>query len=109
MKADRGFESRPLRFVTELRSACDKSQQIGRFCPSAWSHEAMWIGLIYLALEDEVILCAWRPGRGRPFAFAGARASVVEMAQALRAANADGAFVMPRCDHCGAAPDLPEL
>jgi len=56
-----------------------------------------------------VILCAWRPGRGRPFAFAGARGSVVEMAHALRAANVRGEFVMPRCDHCGAAADLPEL
>ena len=69
----------------------------------------MWIGLIYLALEDEVILCAWRPGRDRPYAFAGTRGSVVEMAHALRAANADGTFVMPRCDHCGVAADLPEL
>ena len=109
MKADRGFESRPLRCVTELRRFCDKSLQTGRFRLSAWSHGTLWIGLVYLALEDEVILCAWRPGRGRPFAFAGARGSVVEMAHALRAANVRGEFVMPRCDHCGAAADLPEL
>ena len=69
----------------------------------------MWIGLVYLALQDEVILCAWRPGRGRPFAFVGTRGSVVEMAHALRDANGRGAFVMPRCDHCGATADLPEL
>jgi hypothetical protein len=69
----------------------------------------MWIGLVYLALHDEVILCAWRPGRGRPFAFVGPRGSVVEMAHALRAVDAHAAFVLPRCDDCGAAADLPEL
>jgi hypothetical protein len=109
VKADRGFESRPLRFVTELPGLCNKPPQIERFWASVWSHAVMWIGLVYLALNDEVILCAWGPGRGRPFAFVGPRGSVVEMAHALRAAHARDAFVMPRCDHCGAAADLPEL
>ncbi len=70
----------------------------------------MWLGLIYLpSLDDEVILCAWRPGRDRPFAFAGSRASVAEMARALRVANRDGAFVTPRCDECHVSLDLPEI
>ena len=70
----------------------------------------MWLGLIYLpALDDEVILCAWRGGRGRPFTVAGTRGSVVEMARALRLANREAAFVVPRCDECGAPHDLPEL
>ena len=72
----------------------------------------MWLGLVYLpSLDDEVILCAWRPGRGRPFTVAGTRGSAADMARALRVANGEGghAFVMPRCDHCGTPLDLPEL
>ena len=70
----------------------------------------MWLGLVYFpSHDDEVILCAWSPGKGRPFAYAGARASVVQMARAMRVANANRAFATPRCDECCTPLDLPEI
>ena len=70
----------------------------------------MWLGLVYLpSLDDEVILCAWRPGRDRPFTICGTRASVTEMARTLRVAHGSRAFVTPRCDECRTPLDLPDL
>ncbi len=109
MKADRGFESRPLRFVTQLRRFCDKFPQNGLIWPGACSHVRMWLGLVYLPSLDEVILCAWRRGRDGPVGMTGSRRSVIEMARALRAANGDDGFVVPRCDECCTPVDLPEL
>lgn len=44
----------------------------------------MWLGLLYLPSPggDEIILCAWKRGRERPFTVAGPLNALPEMARA---------------------------
>lgn len=74
----------------------------------------MWLGLLYLPSADDgeqVILCAWEPGRERPFTVAGPLASVPDMARFLREAAAGMPMPLqpPRCDACLEPFDLPLL
>jgi hypothetical protein len=75
----------------------------------------MWLGLLYLPSDDddgdEVLLCAWRRGRERPLTAAGPLHAAPEMARALRNAciSAGSPTMLPRCDGCLTAFDLPLL
>lgn len=72
----------------------------------------MWLGLLYLPSNDgdQVVLCAWIDGRERPFTLAGPLDAVPEMVRALRQTHAvTGSSVLPCCDDCGTALDLPLL
>ena len=111
MKADRGFESRPLRFVTELRSVCDKSPQIGVIHPNACCYVRMWLGLLYVPSDDgeQVVVCAWTREGGRPFTIGGRPRDVPDIARWLRAEIGLRSLARPRCGACDAPLELPPL
>ena len=111
MKADRGFESRPLRFVTELRSFCDKSPQNGLIRPNACGHVRMWLGVLYVPNDDDeqVIVCAWTREGGRPFTIGGRPQDVPEIARWLRAEVGRRSLAQPRCGACDAPLEVPAL
>ena len=111
MKADRGFESRPLRFVTELRSPCDKSPQERLIDPTACWDVRMWLGLIYAPSNDseQVIVCAWTREGGRPFTIGGRPGDVPDIARRLRQEVGRRSLAQPRCGACDAALELPPL
>lgn len=110
MKTDRGFESRPLRFVAELRRRCDNSPQIGLIRPGVWCHVGMWLGLLYGISDDgRIIVCAWTHEGGRPFTIGGRPGDVPEITRWLRAAVGPRSLAKPRCGACDAPLDLPPL
>ena len=111
MKADRGFESRPLRFVTELRYFCDKSPQIVLIHPNVCCYLCMWLGLVYEPSDDgaQIIVCAWTREGGRPFTIGGRPQDVPEIARWLRAEVGLRSLAQPRCGTCDAPLELPAL